>query len=100
MKALSISGVGVGLRLQHFDYILANRPAAPWFELLADNYINEGGIALTKLAKICEHYPIAIHSVGISIASNDPLDFEYLHQLTFHKQENYCANFAKNFLPH
>jgi uncharacterized protein (UPF0276 family) len=76
-----ISGVGIGLRTQHYHEIFAEPPALPWFEVLTDNFMSPGGMTLANLERIRERYPIVMHSVGLSIGSTDPIDFEYLKGL-------------------
>ena len=36
-------GFGLGLRPQHYDEILADRPAVDWFEVISENYMLPGG---------------------------------------------------------
>ena len=76
-----ISGVGIGLRSQHVAEILATKPDIPWFELLADNHMAEGGLIPAQLHAICQHYPVTFHSVGLSLGSVDPLNITYLGRL-------------------
>jgi len=76
-----ISGVGLGLRSPHINEVLTDLPNVPWFELLADNHMVEGGLIAAQLGKIAEHYPTTFHSVGLSLASVDPLDMKYLGKL-------------------
>ena len=77
----ALAGVGIGLRQEHITEILNDKPAIPWLEVLTDNHMVAGGPARSNLEKICRHYPIALHSVGLSIGSTDPLDQGYLKQL-------------------
>ncbi len=76
-----IENAGVGLRAEHHPYILENRPDIPWFEVLSDNFMGQGGKALLALEQIRHNYPIALHSVGLSIGSTDPLCTNYLQSL-------------------
>ena len=76
-----ISSTGIGLRSPHVNEILTDLPEIPWFELLADNHLVEGGIIPLQLEKICQHYPVTFHSVGLSLGSVDPLDMNYLAKL-------------------
>lgn len=76
--ANSISGVGIGLRSPHYEYIKLKRPTVPWFEVLIDNYLGRGGQIQQHLIDVCEHYPITFHGVGMSLGSTDPLDMRYL----------------------
>lgn len=77
----SIRNVGIGLRSCHYQYILENLPAVPWFEILSDNYLSQSGESFYYLSKICEHYPVAMHGVGLSLGSTDPLNKGYLKKL-------------------
>ena len=74
-------GLGVGLRTVHFDYILKNRPAVDWFEVISENFMDSRGRPRYVLEQIAERYPIVMHGVSLSIGSTDPLNFEYLAKL-------------------
>jgi len=79
--SLPVSGTGIGLRSPHINEILTDLPSIPWFELLADNHLVEGGLIPLQLEKICQYYPVTFHSVGLSLGSVDPLDLAYLGKL-------------------
>lgn len=81
MPTLASLGFGLGLRVEHYDSILADRPAVDWFEALTENYLVPGGKPLHYLTRIREHYPLVLHGVSLSIGSTHPLDREYLSQL-------------------
>jgi uncharacterized protein len=74
-------GFGLGLRVEHYEAILAGDPAVDWFEALTENYLVPGGKPLNYLTRIRERYPLAMHGVSLSIGSTAPLDREYLRQL-------------------
>ncbi|MCI0516216.1 MAG: DUF692 domain-containing protein [Woeseiaceae bacterium] len=74
-------GLGLGLRPVHFKYILENWPAVDWFEILSENYMDTEGRPAYVLSQIAERYPVVMHGVSLSIASTDPVDFEYLRKL-------------------
>ena len=74
-------GLGVGLRAQHFPYILEHWPEVDWFEIISENYIDSGGRPRHVLDQLAERYPIVMHGVSMSIGSSDPLNFEYLRKL-------------------
>jgi len=76
-----IQGAGIGLRSQHYQNILRDKPQVNWFEVLSDNYLMAGGQALHYLEKIREHYPVTLHGVGLSLGSADPLNMDYLTRL-------------------
>jgi uncharacterized protein (UPF0276 family) len=74
-------GFGLGLRKDHYETILSERPRVDWFEALTENYLVPGGKPLHYLERIREHYPLVLHGVSLSIGGSDPLDRDYLAQL-------------------
>src|SRR5215211_7347681 len=74
-------GIGVGLRRQHFRYVLDNWPRVDWFEVISENFMDSGGWPRYVLDRVSERYPVVMHGVSMSIGSSDPLDFEYLSKL-------------------
>lgn len=79
---MKVSGVGVGLRSEHYGY-LQQRPATDirWFEALTENYLDTRGRPYEILKIIRSDYPVALHGVGMSIASSDGLDNTYMQKL-------------------
>lgn len=80
-KKFPYLGFGLGLRHQHYQYILENQPAVDWFEVLTENYLVDGGRPLHYLDRIREKYSLVMHGVSLSIGSCDPLDLNYLAQV-------------------
>jgi uncharacterized protein len=74
-------GFGVGLRRNHYSYVLENRPRIDWFEINSENFMVEGGRPLQVLEKVRADYPVVLHGVSMSIGSTDPLDRAYLGEL-------------------
>ncbi len=74
-------GMGLGLRTEHYKYILEHVPPVDWFEILTENYLVDGGAPLHYLDKIREHYPLVMHGVSLSIGSPDPLNVDYLSKV-------------------
>jgi uncharacterized protein (UPF0276 family) len=74
-------GFGLGLRTEHYQYVLDNKPAVDWFEILSENYMVPGGKPLANLDKIRADYPMVMHGVSLSIGSTDPLNRSYLKDL-------------------
>ena len=72
---------GVGLKPQHYEEILAEKPDLGWFEVHAENYMGDGGAPHHYLSAIREHYPLSVHGVGLSIGAEGPLDGEHLAAL-------------------
>jgi len=82
-------GLGLGLRNQHFNYILENNPKVDWFEIISENFMDSYGRPRHILHQIAEKYPVVMHGVSMSIGSIDPLDFSYLKRLkTLSKEIN------------
>jgi len=74
-------GYGLGLRKEHYENVLAERPDVDWFEIISENYMVEGGKPIDYLTRIREHYPMVMHGVSMSMGSTEPLDFTYLKKL-------------------
>lgn len=74
-------GLGVGLRSVHFPYLLQQRPAVDWFEVIFENFMDSRGRPRYVLDQLAERYPIVMHGVSLSIGSTDPLNLDYLRKL-------------------
>ncbi len=74
-------GIGIGLRIPHYEEILRDKPAIDWFEIISENFMVDGGKPIEILQAILEHYPVVQHGVSLAIGSPDPLDFDYLKRL-------------------
>jgi uncharacterized protein (UPF0276 family) len=74
-------GFGLGLRTEHYEAILADRPAIDWLEVISENYMVDGGKPLHYLDRFRALYPLVMHGVSLSIGSMDPLDRDYLKRL-------------------
>lgn len=75
-------GFGVGLRVEHYNDVLAGVREVEWFEAISENYMDTGGRPLSVLEAVRRDYPIALHGVALSIGSTDPLDETYLSSLS------------------
>jgi uncharacterized protein (UPF0276 family) len=75
-------GFGLGLRPAHYDDLLnKHRGDVSWLEVLTENYLVPGGKPLHYLARLREHYPMVMHGVSLSIASQDALNTDYLREV-------------------
>jgi hypothetical protein len=74
----ALSGLGLGLRPEHYQDFLAGSQPLDWLEILSDNYLVPGGKPLYFLDAIRQDYPVAMHGVALNIGSSDALDWEYL----------------------
>lgn len=84
-------GYGVGLRSQHFAYLLEHDARVDWFEIISENFMDSGGRPRYVLDQLAERYPIVMHGVSLSIGSTDPLDRDYLQKLKRLADEIYPA---------
>lgn len=75
------SSVGLGLRHSFHGYVLENKPAVPFFEVISENYMDFDGAPRSFLRKIRENYPLIFHGVSLSIGSLEPVRLDYLTQL-------------------
>lgn len=74
-------GLGLGLRTQHFNHILEEKPEVDWFEIISENFMDSFGRPRYVLNQIKERYPVVMHGVSLSIGSTDPLNVDYLKKL-------------------
>lgn len=74
-------GIGIGLRIPHYEDIFEKQPDIDWFEIISENFMVEAGKPLENLYRILERYPVVQHGVSLAIGSPDPLDFDYLKKL-------------------
>ena len=75
------AAAGVGLRAPHVREVLERRPPVAWFEVHSENYFADGGAALAALDRVRADYPVALHGVGMSLGSADPLDAGHVAKL-------------------
>lgn len=81
MRNTKLTGVGVGLKAQHYDEILTRKPNLDWFEIHPENYMGAGGLPHKYLSDINQHYPLSMHGVGLSLGSADGIDEQHLKAL-------------------
>jgi uncharacterized protein (UPF0276 family) len=74
-------GQGVGLRNQHFSYLMRHPPQVDWFEIISENFMDNFGYARHVLERMASIRPIVMHGVSMSVGSTDPLDWDYLKSL-------------------
>ena len=71
---------GVGLRLPHLAEVTATLPAVGWLEIHPENFLANPH-ATEMLTDLSRHYPISVHTVGISIGSVEGIDRSHLARL-------------------
>ncbi|HKB64619.1 MAG TPA: DUF692 domain-containing protein [Pyrinomonadaceae bacterium] len=80
-RGLPNLGLGVGLRNQHFSYLMRHDPDVEWFEIISENFIDNFGYARRVLERVMSVRPVVMHGVSLSVGSIDPLDWDYLKKL-------------------
>lgn len=80
-KPIPNLGIGLGLRIPHYDDIFKLNPDVDWFEIISENFMVDGGLPIEHLERILERYPVVQHGVTLSIGGPHPLDFDYLRRL-------------------
>jgi uncharacterized protein (UPF0276 family) len=74
-------GIGIGLRVPHYQHILSKKPVVDWFEVISENFMVDGGRPLEVLDTILEQYRVVQHGVSMYFGSADKLNREHLTKL-------------------
>jgi uncharacterized protein (UPF0276 family) len=74
-------GVGIGLRIPHYNHIFDKKPVVDWFEIISENFMVDGGRPLWVLDQILERYRVVQHGVSMYFGSAEPLNREHLRRL-------------------
>jgi uncharacterized protein (UPF0276 family) len=74
-------GVGIGLRIPHYQHIFEKKPVVDWFEIISENYMVDGGRPLQLLDQILDRYRVVQHGVSMYFGSAQPLCREHLKRL-------------------
>ncbi|MEO7027845.1 MAG: DUF692 domain-containing protein [Acidobacteriaceae bacterium] len=74
-------GVGIGLRIPHYQHILSRKPVVDWFEIISENYMVDGGRPLRILDEILDQYRVVQHGVSMYFGSAQPLSRDHLLRL-------------------
>src|SRR5260370_18945987 len=74
-------GIGIGLRISHYEHIFEKKPVVDWFEIISENYMVDGGRPLATLDRILERYRVVQHGVSMYFGSAEPLNREHLRRL-------------------
>ncbi|HEX4426522.1 MAG TPA: DUF692 family protein, partial [Terriglobales bacterium] len=69
-NAFTEYGVGIGLRVPHYDHIFSEKPLVDWFEIISENYMVDGGSPLRILDQILERYRVVQHGVSLYFGSS------------------------------
>ncbi len=80
-NAFTDYGVGLGLRVPHYQHILEKKPTCDWFEIISENFMVDGGRPLHVLDQILEQYRVVQHGVSMYFGSADKIDRTHLRKL-------------------
>ncbi len=75
MFSTPLRGVGVGLRREIADELIASRRAIDWVEIIAENFMTLGGRARDRLLRARERWPVVPHGVALSLGSDEPAGY-------------------------
>jgi uncharacterized protein (UPF0276 family) len=67
------SPIGVGLRRAHFGAFLANKRDIDFVEIIAEAFVDVGGLAARALGRAKEHGPVMVHGVSLGLGNEGPL---------------------------
>ncbi len=80
-NAFSNHGVGIGLRIPHYQHIFSRKPVVDWFEIISENFMVDAGRPLAVLDQILEQYRVVQHGVSMYFGSVTAPDPEHLRRL-------------------
>jgi hypothetical protein len=78
--ARDIQGIGVGLRRQFAEDLLATARQVDFIEVVPENWVCFGGKRRRALDACADRFPSVTHSVSLSIGGPDPLDRRFLSE--------------------
>jgi uncharacterized protein (UPF0276 family) len=74
-------GVGIGLRIPHYQHILERKPGVDWFEIISENYMVDSGRPLEILDQILETYRVVQHGVSMYFGNTARPNRDHLKRL-------------------
>ncbi len=74
-------GIGIGLRIPHYEHILEKKPVVDWFEIISENYMVDGGRPLHVLDRILEQYRVVQHGVSMYFGNASRPNRDHLKKL-------------------
>jgi uncharacterized protein (UPF0276 family) len=79
-ESQKLDRAGVGLRLPHLAEVAATRPQVGWLEIHPENFLANPH-ATELLLELSAHYPISVHTVGISVGTATGIDRAHLKRI-------------------
>jgi hypothetical protein len=87
---------GLGLKPDYFQPLANGCEDLGFIEIHAENYMVAGGPFHYYLERLCEHYALSIHGVGMSIGAEGELDTEHLQRLNVLLARYQPASFSEH----
>jgi uncharacterized protein (UPF0276 family) len=78
VQPMPVLGVGLAVKPQHWEAVLACEAPAFWVEVHTENHMVEGGPRLEALVALQRKHPLSLHGVGLSLAGQAPIDNTHL----------------------
>ena len=78
---LKKTGVGVGLRSEHYQNVLEKTPALDFLEVHSENFFADAGIAVDLLQEVSAGTPISLHGTSAGLGSVEAVPDDYLKKL-------------------
>jgi uncharacterized protein (UPF0276 family) len=78
---LKRTGVGVGLRSEHYQNVLDKTPALDFLEVHSENFFADAGIAVDILQEVSASTPISLHGTSAGLGSVEAVPDDYLRKL-------------------
>lgn len=75
------AGVGLGLRLPHYEAAAGANPGVPFWEIAPENAIGGGGREADQIRAVLARDPVLTHGLSLSVGGFDPFDETYLGPL-------------------
>jgi uncharacterized protein (UPF0276 family) len=74
-------GIGIGLRVRHYQHLLSKKPSVDWLEIISENYMVDGGRPIEILDEILDSQRVIQHGVSLYFGSSDPYERSHLDRL-------------------
>lgn len=85
MRGTSFSGIGIGLRWELLDELVAatteQKKHLSFLEVSPENFMGRGGVTQRALRSLAEEFPITTHGLSLSLGGTEPLNRNYLCEL-------------------
>jgi uncharacterized protein (UPF0276 family) len=62
-------GIGIGLRVPHYQAFIEEQPKVGWIEVHTENYLARSGRDWQVLDTLRRDYPLSLHGVGLGLGS-------------------------------